>query len=755
MQDDAGATRVTALLGPTNTGKTHRAIERMLDHESGMLGLPLRLLAREVYDRVVLRVGSDAVALVTGEEKRIPPTARYWICTVEAMPHDTAVEFLAIDEIQLSAHRERGHIFTDRMLRARGTRETWFLGAETIRPLLAALVPHAELRKHPRLSELRAVEPTTLGGLSKRSAVVAFSMNRVYEIAERLRHRRGGAAVVLGALSPRARNAQVALYQSGEVDYLVATDAIGMGLNLDLNHVAFADLRKFDGRELRELLPAELAQIAGRAGRHVQNGTFNSLKSAAPLPSGVTRAIEAHRFAPDRVLQWRNPALDFTDVDALLASLKQAPVLPGLRLAEQAEDHDTLLELSRRADIRARLQHPDHVALLWELCQIPDYRQLMLSHHANLVAEIFEQLVAPPGRLSAEFLRQRLARLARYDGDIEQLMSRMAFVRTWTYVSSHGAWAEQATQIREEAHAIEDRLSDALHERLVQRFVVARKGASAVPIKPEKSHPFWALEQLRDELFGDGRERSAGTRSSLAGVLVEADGKLVGSDGVLGQLVRGNDLLNPSVRLLLADRANLDRETLQSQLVTQVRAQVADLLAPCQLDSGVPVSPAVTGLLYSLRVSLGCVERRTVAAQLSALGADDAEELARRRIALGVRWLYLKDRLKPRHTALRAALWNAFQNEAIPVPMAGATFLHAPTQLSDAALLALSHPRVGALGVRVDIAERVLALSHRKDALQATQRLLGAKRATAQAALDALRPRRRRRRRARRAPSGG
>jgi ATP-dependent RNA helicase SUPV3L1/SUV3 len=408
-----------------------------------------------------------------------------------------------------------------------------------------------------------------------------------------------------------------------------------------------------------------------------------------------------------------------------------------------------LEELARRDDIRACIRNSEHVALLWDLCQIPDYRQLMLSHHANLVAEIFGHLVKPPGKLSAEFLRARLARLSQYDGDIEQLMSRMAFVRTWTYVTSHGSWAQQAAQIRQEAHDIEDRLSDALHQRLVERFVVVRKRSASASVKPEKSHPFWALEQLRDELFGQDTTPAGSSQEPL---VVDADAKLRRGSSVVGQLVRGNDLLHPAVRVAPADAAGQDREALQGQLTTEIRAAVAGLLEPCRPEEA--ASPALSGLLYSLRWSLGCVERRAVAPQLSELGAEDHAELAGRSIAIGNRWVYLGRRLKPRHTALRAALWRAFEGDTtLVLPGSGATFLHAPPELSDAALLALSHPRVGAFGVRVDIAERLLALAHRQHALSAAQRLLGAKRSATQEVLDALRPRARRRGRRARRPS--
>ena len=368
---------ITALLGPTNTGKTHQAIGRLLEHRTGMIGLPLRLLAREVYDRVAAQVGEAAVALVTGEEKRVPTRPRYWVCTVESMPVGHEVDFVAVDEIQLAAHRERGHVFTDRLLHARGERETMFLGADTMTDIVRALVPTAQIERHPRFSRLRGLPPCELAALPPRSAVVAFSAAQVYELAEKLRRRKGGAAVVLGALSPRTRNAQVAMYQAGEVQYMVATDAIGMGLNMDVDQVAFGSLTKFDGKVLRPLEPAELAQIAGRAGRYTRDGSFGVLAGVPPIPAPVVAQIEGHRFPPIERLVWRSSDLDFSTVDALQASLRQRPTRPHLRLVERSDDADSLAELALVPELRALASSPERVSLLWDVCRIPDFRKLL------------------------------------------------------------------------------------------------------------------------------------------------------------------------------------------------------------------------------------------------------------------------------------------------------------------------------------------------------------------------------------------
>jgi len=474
MRHASSGPRVVAVLGPTNTGKTHLAMERMLGHASGMIGFPLRLLARENYDRAVAIKGSGRVALITGEEKIVPAAARYFLCTVESMPVGRRVDFLGIDEIQMCADPDRGHVFTDRLLRARGETETMFMGAETIKPLIRRLVPEAEFIVRPRFSTLAYTGERRLNRLSARTAVVAFSAADVYAIAELVRRQRGGTAVVLGALSPRTRNAQVSMYQAGEVDYLVATDAIGMGLNMDVDHVAFAATRKFDGKAVRELSAAELAQIAGRAGRHMNNGTFGTTADIGPFDADVAERIENHRFDALKTLLWRNPDLRFTSIEALRRSLGVAPERPGLVRAREADDEIALGLLAADPEIRALAIHPDAIRLLWDVCQIPDFRKVMSDAHARLLKRIYRHLMAPVGRLPADWVADHVQRLDRTDGDIETLASRIANIRTWTYVAYQVGWLADALHWQERTRAVEDRLSDALHERLTQRFVDRR-----------------------------------------------------------------------------------------------------------------------------------------------------------------------------------------------------------------------------------------------------------------------------------------
>ena len=467
--------RLTAVLGPTNTGKTYLAVERMLGHESGMIGFPLRLLARENYDRIRKSKGDRAVALVTGEEKILPASARYFVCTVESMPLDRPVAFLAIDEVQMAADPERGHVFTDRLLHARGLQETMLLGADTMRPLLRRLLPGLELVTRPRFSTLSYSGPRKPTRLPPRSAVVAFSAAEVYRIAEMMRRQRGGTAVVMGALSPRTRNAQVEMYQAGEVDHLVATDAIGMGLNMDLVHVAFAGLSKFDGRAPRRLSAAELAQIAGRAGRHMNDGSFGTTAEVGGLQPEIVEAIENHRFDAVPALMWRNSDLDFRSLAALRQSLERPSPDPALRRAREAEDQLALAQLALDPDILQRLTGRARLKLFWDVCQIPDFRKVMSDAHARLLGQVFRHLTSAAARLPNDWVAGQVARLDSAEGDIDTLMARIAHIRTWTYIAHRADWLADPAEWQERTRAVEDKLSDALHRSSTQRFVDRRQ----------------------------------------------------------------------------------------------------------------------------------------------------------------------------------------------------------------------------------------------------------------------------------------
>jgi ATP-dependent RNA helicase SUPV3L1/SUV3 len=650
------------LLGPTNTGKTHRAIERMLDFETGMLGLPLRLLAREVYDRVSLRVGEQAVALVTGEEKRVPPRPRYWVCTIEAMPIDVEVDFAAVDEIQLVTHPERGHVFTDRLLHLRGRVETWFMGSETVESIVRAHLPLARIRKLPRLSKLSYAGQASLRSLPRRSAVVAFSLPRVYELADLLRVRRRGAAVVLGALSPRVRNAQVALYQAGEVDFLVATDAIGMGLNLDIDHVALAGRSKFDGFETRELEAAELAQIAGRAGRYLKDGSFGVLSPEPELSASLVEQLEQHRFSAQRFAYYRNSNLDFSSLSTLLGSLAQKPRGFLLRAAPDADDVLVLRALSVQPETAALAATPERVRALWELCRIPNYEKRIPEHQGQRIAPLYRELMAR-GILPAALIEGEVNRIARYEGDIDMLTERLAAIRTWSYVSQKSNWVEDAAAFRERTRDIEDRLGDVLHQKLLERFVSTRteprrraQAASAGQVASAGGHPFAKLRSLLpsepDASEPELAEQLVG--AGFADFTLTGDGHLHFQGKRVARLVRGTALLHPQVKLLVSDLGAGTRARVERRLLAHTRDLVLGLLSPLKLAG--ELSAPLRGVLYQLEQGLGTAPRREVEKLMRSLAEQERARLAEAQIYVAQDSIFARPMLTTSHLLLRRAL---------------------------------------------------------------------------------------------------
>jgi ATP-dependent RNA helicase SUPV3L1/SUV3 len=707
---------LVAELGPTNTGKTFRAIERMLEHDSGMMGLPLRLLAREVYDTVSARVGEGRVALVTGEEKRIPRHPAYWVCTVEAMPVGAPVDFLAVDEIQLCAHRERGHVFTDRLLRARGRRETWFLGAETMAPVLRALLPEVTFRRSERLSQLRSFGTRSLKSLPPRSAVVAFSTERVYELAQSLRQLRGGVAVVLGALSPRTRNAQVALYQSGEVEYLVATDAIGLGLNLDLERVAFASLSKFDGFEQRELTVDELGQIAGRAGRHVRDGEFGTLTTTPELSPRTIAAIEAHRFPQVQRLVWRSSALDFGSPRALLDSLSVGPPHDGFTRVERADDFDALKALSTDAEVLALTGDRDGVERLWEVCRIPDFRKGLLGEHPRLVKELFLQLARGEGRLREDWLRRQVEPLDDVKGDLHTLTARLESIRTWTYVSHQSGWLTDATAWQERTRAIEDALGDALHQRLVERFVqksavTARRRRVRAPVSVG-SGPFSQLARLvdRGEAEEDFVQRLVDARGEA--LTVDAFGLISFEGDAVGRLVRGSDLLTPGVALLGADGWNGgQRAQVERRLAACARDVVAQAMGgfPLQALTSDVRPPPLRAMAWRFARGLGLVRwDAALREQVGLLDPDSHRRLDEVGVRQGARFLLVEQATTAAAFERRVMLTALFEEQLRPPDVPRAALVRQDT-LRGRAPEAWGYERVGPVAVRVDVLETVLA----------------------------------------------
>ena len=736
--------RVLAVLGPTNTGKTHFALERMLGHASGMIGFPLRLLARENYERVVRAKGAAQVALITGEEKIVPAHPRYFVCTVESMPLDRRVAFLAVDEIQLAADPERGHIFTERLLAARGEVETQFLGAETIRPLLRRLVSGLDFVTRPRFSRLSYDGPRKLGRLPPRSAVVAFSAAEVYAMAEFIRRQRGGAAVVLGALSPRTRNAQIGLYQAGEVDTIVATDAIGMGLNMDIDHVAFAALRKFDGRGPRDLTASEVAQIAGRAGRHMNDGSFGTTGDCGGIAPEVVEAVENHHFPPLKTLMWRNGELRFASVAALLSCLERAPDRAGLVRAREADDHLALAALAREDDILALASHPERVRLLWEVCRIPDFRKVMAESHARLLGQIYRHLAGPAERLPTDWLAAQINRLDRVDGDLDTLIARIAHVRTWTYVSHRGDWVEDSAHWQGLTRAIEDRLSDALHQRLTQRFVdrrtavLMRRMKDATPIVGDiassgrvmvEGQPIGRLAGFRFEpdaadganaakavLAAAGRALKGEVAARIAQLADDpADAIALGPDGMIrwrgepvAQLASGAEPLAPMVEPLASDLLEPAlRDRLRRHLAGWLADRIATGLAPLVAAKRSALTGAARGLVHQLGEALGSLPRAGADAQVAALNDEERRLLARLGIRFGLESVFLPALLKPQPQKLRALLWSVHHRRpALPPPgERGSVAAELPADFYQA----VGYRVVGHRAIRVDLLERLAA----------------------------------------------
>ncbi len=742
------APRLVAVLGPTNTGKTHLAIERMLGHKSGMIGFPLRLLARENYDRIVKLRGARMVALITGEEKILPPNPSYFVCTVESMPLDRPVDFLAVDEIQLCADPERGHVFTARLLHARGLAETMFLGADTIKPLMRRLVPEFEHISRPRFSTLAYAGHKKVTRLPRRSAVVAFAVADVFSLAELIRRQRGGTAVVLGALSPRARNAQVGMFQAGEVDYLVATDAIGMGLNMDLDHVAFARTAKFDGRGPRRLTAAEIAQIAGRAGRHMSDGTFGTTAEQGLLDPEIVEAVESHRFDPLIRLNWRNTRLHFESIDALLKSLDERPSLPGLIQAREADDHRALQALARNREVTELAGSRGAVRLLWEVCQIPDFRKVMADSHTRLLAHIFSHLAGPDERLPRHWIAGQINNLDRTDGDIDSLMARIAHVRTWTYITHRADWVEDATAWQEQARGIEDRLSDALHERITQRFVDRRSAflvrrlasddeliasvSASGEVRVEDAY-VGRLDGLRfvpDAIDGiDMRMVNAaanrvmrsevGARARMlaadadAAFAIDAAGLLRWRGGVVGRLVAGERMLTPRVEAIASDFVEGDtREKIRQRLANFARTEIRRRLAPLFAVSDLPLGGAARGLAFQLADALGALPAEKAAREIAALARADRAALVRNGVRFGVEAVYVDGLLRPEALRFRALLWAVRQGReppALPGARRLAKAIDIDPSLPQSFYDAIGFLVADGLALRVDRFERLAA----------------------------------------------
>ena len=746
---------VTAVLGPTNTGKTHLAIERMLAHSSGMIGLPLRLLAREVYNKLADRAGVDAVALITGEEKIKPPKARFWVSTVEAMPRDLDVSFLAVDEIQIAADLERGHVFTDRILNRRGRDETLLLGAATMRPIIERLLPGASIVTRPRLSRLEFAGDRKITRQPRRTAIVAFSADEVYAIAELIKRQHGGAAVVLGSLSPRTRNAQVAMFQSGDVDYLVATDAVGMGLNLDVDHVAFASDRKYDGYQFRRLNPSEFAQIAGRAGRATRDGTFGTTGRCTPFEPELVNALQNHTFDPVKVLQWRNSRLDFSSLGALQVSLGLSPPHEALTRAPVAEDMRVLEHAARDAEVRDLAHGTAAVERLWDTCQVPDYRKIAPAAHAELVTTLFGFLMHQ-GRIPDAWFAAQVDQADRIDGDIDTLSGRIAQIRTWTFVANRPDWLADPEHWQGITREVENKLSDALHERLTERFVDRRTSVLMRRLRENtmlnteigktgevivEGHVIGRLDGFTfapdaAEAGSDAKALQATAQKALAGeidaraaklaaapdeqFLLTSDGTIRWTGDAVGRLVAADDVLHPRVRIIADERlSGAPREAVQARLDLWLKTHIEKLLGPLfDLAKAEDVTGIGRGIAYQLIEALGVLERQKISAEMKDLDQPSRASLRKYGVRFGAYHIYFPPLLKPAARSLASLLWVQKRDNVDLSALSGAQHLASSgrtsfpvdKQLDRDAYRVLGYRQCGERAVRVDILERLADL---------------------------------------------
>lgn len=740
-------TRLKAILGPTNTGKTHYALERMMGHATGMIGLPLRLLAREVYDRVVQAKGPRAVALVTGEERIIPDQARYWVCTVEAMPTDQRVDCLVVDEIQLAEDEERGHVFTDRILHARGSQETLLLGAETMREPLRELEFDIDTDVRTRFSTLAYSGSKKITKLPKRTAIVAFSADQVYAIAEVLRRQKGGSAVVMGGLSPRTRNAQVGLYQSGEVDFLVATDAIGMGLNLDVTRVAFAGRAKFDGRRHRALTAAECGQIAGRAGRFRDDGEFGETGNCPPFEDELIHAIESHRYAPVAELQWRNSRLDFRSVRTLIASLAQKSDHPILRQNPNALDEWVLRRMAEDASIGPDVRGVERVRRLWDLARLPDFRKAGPEGHGRLVLGLAETLSDPDARLGNDAMARRIAALDVKLGDIATLQQRLAMIRTWTYAAFRSDWLAEPEHWRKKTREVEDRLSDALHDALTLRFVDRRTTALIAGLKREdvlttevsdtgdviiEGHAVGRLVGLNfvpDTTAStlEGRTVRNAALNALqpiiaerlkslsgapeSGLQISETAEIIWKGAPVARLVAGPHWLAPSARLIGGESAELhQREAASTRVNEWLGGEIAKRLPThfklkFEADS-VALDGLARGLAFRLLETGAAADLREEDRALLP-GSKDRDALKLAGIRSGRIAAYIPDSQKPAAQRLIAILQSLSDDRAHRIAPEGAGSFDLDGEWTEGDLIAQGYLRFGKRAVRADLAERL------------------------------------------------
>ena len=743
---ESNSKRITAVLGPTNTGKTHLAVETMLEYKTGIIGFPLRLLAREIFDKCVGKVGAEKVALITGEEKIVPKTSKYYICTVGSMPQDMIVDFVAVDEIQMCTDHERGHIFTDRLLNARGDKLTMFLGSHTMKSVIASLIDSIEFVSRERYSKLTYSGYKKISRLNPKTALIAFSTDEVYAIAELVRRQKGGAAIIMGSLSPKTRNSQVELYQSGDANFLVATDAIGMGINMDINNVSFSNLKKFDGKKTRKLTLSEISQIAGRAGRHINDGTFGITGECKQLSPDEIERLEKHELNKINVLYWRNTNINFNNLDTLVSSLEKKTNNEFLKRISDCEDEKVLKFLIKNDSNLKNKCSKDFLKTLWECCQIPDFSKKVYGNHIDVVKKVFEFLSSKSGKVTNDYMKKQLEHLDRYDGNIDTFTNRISNVRTWSYVANKKGWVHNSDYWIERTKYIEDQLSDKLHEELMKSFVDKRISilsrslkqdiTLATEIKNENEvvidgQYIGKLNGMRLELDlnsgslkTDIKSLKKAARQAIAPELMRRTNKIIRSEVLrfnddhkiywmgspIAYISKGKDYLNPKLELLVDEAIDVVSKeklkiNLEKKLYNLISSELSDLV---NLSKSIFKTNYVRALSYQLFENNGVLKRNTVHQMIKNISKEDRSSLRKAGIKIGRYHIFLPRMLKPSAVDLRVKLWKLYFPEDIKyiIPKSGLNFLKDESKKNNKFLLICGFENFGKFYIRVDILER-------------------------------------------------
>ncbi len=736
--------KIIALLGPTNTGKTFVAIEKMLEHNSGMFGLPLRLLAREVYDKCVVKVGIEKVALITGEEKIIPATASYFICTVESMPKDKKVEFVAVDEIQMCADRERGHIFTERMLESRGTKLTMFLGSQIMEKTINDLVENVQFERKERFSSLSYSGIKKISRLERRVAIIAFSIEEVYAIAELVRRQKGGAAVIMGSLSPRTRNSQVGLYQSGDVDYLIATDAIGMGLNMDINEIYFSNLKKFDGKKTRRLNLIEMSQIAGRAGRFKNDGGFGTTGDCETLNSDEIEKIEKHQLPETKTIYWRNSKLNFENPEKLISSLELKPDQKNLLRTNDSLDESVLRFFLKKG--ANNIIYHKNLELLWECCQIPDFEKKAYGQHINIIDKVFQFLSTRKKRIPSSFMKEQLKGLEKDHGNVDLLSHRLSNVRTWSYVTNKKNWVENSDYWVQLTKNIEDKLSDKLHEELTKSFIDKKISLLSRSLKQDlildteinENNKIYIDSQLVGELRGlkflieitaktldtDIKSIRKAARKGIEKELIKRvdniieekklkiddENKIIWKDSPIARLKKGNDYLSPDIEIIADDSLNeISKIKLNKFLHKWLSTYINDVLGDLiKLSEHKIDNQYLRGLIFQLYENNGVIKRNEVEKIVKSIPLVERKKLWDMGIKIGRYHIYLPKMLKPKAVEFRVSLWRVFNGltASHQIPKSGLNFI-INNKYDKKFLLLCGFEKFGEFFIRIDILEKL------------------------------------------------